>query len=205
LAKARRRYRRKTSRERAYGCWFNMLRRCDNPKHAAYERYGGRGIKVCARWYVFECFLEDMGEPSLGMMLDRINNDLGYSLDNCRWVTPAVSAQNSRTCKLTVQKVLEIRLRATGGESLGAIAQSFNVSAVSIAELLKGPIPGKTCRRARIEPCARSRVSWRSGRQQPSRQSSACTIAQRSMRPGEWSDLISSIDSLTHSTRAHTV
>ena len=77
-----------------------MHGRCGNPKHPRYADYGGRGITVCERWHSFENFLADMGEPPPGLTLDRINNDLGYSPENCRWAT--VSEQNfNRKRKLT--------------------------------------------------------------------------------------------------------
>jgi len=77
-----------------YRVWLNMRNRCNNPFYPGYKNYGGRGISVCARWDSFECFLLDMGEQPTGLIIDRRNNDLGYSKDNCRWVTATVSSQN---------------------------------------------------------------------------------------------------------------
>lgn len=57
-----------------------------------YHRYGGRGIKICTRWLEadgrgFWNFLADMGEKPIGSTLDRRDNDLGYSKENCKWAT----------------------------------------------------------------------------------------------------------------------
>lgn len=85
------------TKTRIYSVWTNMWHRCRSPKCSHYDRYGGRGITVCARWKEFENFLEDMGDAGPGWSLDRIDNDQGYSPENCRWATPKQQQSNCRS------------------------------------------------------------------------------------------------------------
>lgn len=84
-----------------YRSWRSMITRCEDPNNNRFEKYGGRGIKVCERWrHSFENFLEDMGKrPGLSHSLDRIDVNGNYEPSNCRWADYSQQNINKRKQK----------------------------------------------------------------------------------------------------------
>lgn len=88
-----------------YGVWCSMKSRCENPNRAKFKDYGNRGIDVCEEWHDSWNFVQWAISHGYrkGLQLDRIDNDKGYSPDNCRFVTPKENSRNKRNTKfLTV-------------------------------------------------------------------------------------------------------
>lgn len=80
-----------------YGVWKKMKQRCESKTNKDYINYGARGIYVCERWQKFQNFYDDMFHSwSLGLTIDRKNNNEGYAIDNCRWTTRLEQNRNTR-------------------------------------------------------------------------------------------------------------
>ena len=77
--------------------WTGILQRIENPNSASYKYYGGRGLGICNEWRMFDNFYKDMAVGyAKGLTVDRIDNEKGYSPDNCRWATPLQQGRNKR-------------------------------------------------------------------------------------------------------------
>ena len=86
---------------RIYNIYHNMKNRCYNPNDDRYKDYGGRGIRICDEWlgkHGFENFCEWSMENGYSnkLSIDRIDNEKGYSPDNCRWITMKEQIENRR-------------------------------------------------------------------------------------------------------------
>ena len=88
-----------------YDVWAAMKSRCNNPRNKSYKNYGGRGITVCPEWNnsykAFEQWALSVGYMPNGVRsIDRIDNDKGYSPDNCRVADRLTQNRNSRQARL---------------------------------------------------------------------------------------------------------
>jgi hypothetical protein len=89
-----------TAKHPLYAVWRNMKQRCYDTSIKQYKDYGGRGLTVCSEWLNSFITFYDWSIKngwSNGLTLDRADNDLGYSPENCRFVDRVTQGRNQRT------------------------------------------------------------------------------------------------------------
>jgi hypothetical protein len=97
---------------RLYRIWNGMKTRCSNPNRSYWHCYGGRGITVCDEWkndfFAFKTWAMTHGYEK-GLTIERRDNNLGYSPENCRWIPQSDQARNARTNAVTAEEAKNIR------------------------------------------------------------------------------------------------
>lgn len=86
------------SQSRIYKTWVGVQQRCNNERNPRFDDYGGRGITLCDEWSTFENFRDWALNNGYSdeLSIDRIENDKGYSPDNCRWADSVTQQNNTR-------------------------------------------------------------------------------------------------------------
>lgn len=133
-------HRPRSGQSKTYTSWNMMMSRCYRPSSPSFKDYGARGIAVCDRWHDFANFLADMGDRPEGRTIDRIDFNLGYSKENCRWATRLEQNRHKRNVRRIAFGGHEMTL-AEWAERLGVkrstLAQRLYTYGWPIHEVLK--------------------------------------------------------------------
>lgn len=111
---------------RLYHTWSGIKQRCLNPNANSYDNYGGRGIKICEEWLVFDNFRKwaeengyDPNAPAQECTLDRIDSNGNYCPENCRFASRKEQDNNKRSCVWITDDNGETHNLTQWGEILG--------------------------------------------------------------------------------------
>lgn len=87
------------SHTKLHDIWLCMRRRCQKETDLSYDRYGGRGIKVCQEWEDYNTFANWARANGYeeGLSIERKDVNGNYCPENCEWIPLARQARNRRT------------------------------------------------------------------------------------------------------------
>lgn len=124
---------------RLHDIWSLMKDRCDNPNNKRHGSYYDRGIKVCDEWRDYRNFKKWSLENGYAdnLTIDRIDNDKGYSPDNCRWTDWRTQAENRRCVRPVIQMDLDGNVIAEY-PTIARASEAIGTSVTNIIHACKG-------------------------------------------------------------------
>ena len=86
------------SKTRIHCVWLQMKFRCKSEEPRKKHIYKDRGISVCKEWFNFIAFYDwaIANGYNDNLTIDRIDNNKGYSPNNCRWIRKGLQTRNLR-------------------------------------------------------------------------------------------------------------
>ena len=125
---------------RFWSIWHGMKDRTTNPNCPDYRRYGAVGRNLDPDWLDFRNFYRDMFPTYRdGLTIEREDNSLGYSKENCRWATNMEQQSNKVNNRTLTYQGREMHLAEfcrVAGVTRGAITGRLN-SGMSPEEALQ--------------------------------------------------------------------
>lgn len=126
--------------KRLYYVWGDMIARTSNINHKRATDYILRGIGCCDEWKDFSVFRAWAVENGYahGLTLDRIDNNCGYSPENCRLVTNQENIRNSRKVKICVGVASDIKRMLGSGKSMEEVSKKLGCSLYIVEDIARG-------------------------------------------------------------------
>lgn len=114
---------RRTGASRLYNIWSCMIQRGTNKTAPSSKNYVNRGIGVCDEWLKFDQFKEWAlaSGYAQNLSIERRNNNLGYSPENCAWETTTIQCRNRRSVKGSSSQYVGVALNKQTGKWIATI------------------------------------------------------------------------------------
>ncbi|MBK7876299.1 MAG: hypothetical protein IPJ77_11170 [Planctomycetes bacterium] len=88
--------------------WRSILGRCTSTEHPLYERFGARGVKLCAEWRSLDAFLAWAKTSGYrpGACIDLRDRKRGYRPSNCVWASRSEVIRSGLRASPTATKLV---------------------------------------------------------------------------------------------------